>query len=737
MKFKLNIFLFSILSIVTLYLLFFRILGNNLAWLSFPVSLIFLKWIDLFILRGFYLYKTFSKQRIELNLKAAGIKKSSFYSILKLRILFISVFSLISFIFILKEDIYSTYQYVSQQFKFTHPYLRIEYPSYSEVTSEEIKLFENNKSISIDTSSFLEIKVKNLKPNSFWKLKLKQININNYNEFEYQLNSSGQWSSSVSSLYEQFNFDKNKVSEENNKINIKNEMKNIEYFLTNGKDNYYGRLEINPTPLPIVKLEPIQFSEQDGEKIVGKLHFFVSASSAVPLSLIVLSVRTKSGYRFDKTIAEFANASQLTFKAESAELVTLGIPFMPEDILYVKALAKTVLADIIGESKELEFPVRTPLQVRKDIILSLETALKNINSMKNANNSEKEKVLDPLSKGAQLAKQIGRSGMIRRNIIESMNFVENINKKNDKFYKESVKKIQVTLDLLKRQQKLDESVNFLVRLQNLKYNISKLQNSEVNYKDVLSETKELQNMALNLNKQLLAMSYQPSFGLTQLEKSIVQKILQTDKTVEKLKETEAHLKQKDFNESQKGAQNATEMGTKHLGMAMQILQQARNRTIQEARKQLQKADNHLEQSKTLATKNEIMQELMLTKQSLDRTPQLGEEFNDALSEAKDEVHASQQSAQAKNDSELEKNTRLAQFAIEKALMSLQNEEESDKELQKEQDARAFRSSMDVLAAQGLLDSSWRKKILEEIARLKSQGEQSDSPMIRYLESRLR
>jgi hypothetical protein len=45
--------------------------------------------------------------------------------------------------------------------------------------------------------------------------------------------------------------------------------------------------------------------------------------------------------------------------------------------------------------------------------------------------------------------------------------------------------------------------------------------------------------------------------------------------------------------------------------------------------------------------------------------------------------------------------------------------------------------MDILAVQGTLDASWRKKILEEISKLKSQGETAESPMIRYLESRLR
>ncbi len=732
MKYKLNIFLFSIFTIITIFLFFFRVISKDLAWLSFPISLLFLNWLDLFIFRGLFLYKNLSKQRIDLNLNAAGIKSHSLHKKLFLRVLLVSLFSLSGFVYFMKDDINESISFISQKFKFTQPYIKIEHPTYSETSTEEIKLANNNMKILLDTSSYLEFKIKNIKPNTHWKLNLKYKNSDKYNEYSYKLSESGLWSSSVASLYEQLKNDKI----ESTAID-KNEVKIVEYNLTNGTDQFIGNIEIKPTPLPVVKFENVQLPEQETSKSLGKLYFSLNATSSVPLSLISLSIRTKSGYHFDKTVAEFANASQLSFVSEMTELVTLGIPFMPEDILYVKAIAKTVLTDIIGESKELEFPVRTPIQIRKDIILNLEKALKTLNTIKSFSNSEKEKVFEPLAKSAQLAMQLGRSGMVRKNIIETMSYVENISKKNDKYYKDSVKKIQLTLDMLKRQQKMEEGGNLLARLQNLKYNIAKLKNSEGNFDEILAEANELKNMSSDLNKQLLILSHQSSYGLTQLEKSIVQNILQTDKTFDKLKDTESQLKSKNLNEAQKNAQAAAEMGMSHLGTAMQILQQARNRTIQEARKNLQSADSHIEKTRESENKNVVMEQLTQAKKSLDKTPQINDDFNESLSEAKDETAATQQYAQLENSSEMEKSRQLAQFAIEKALMSLQNEEESDKELQKEQDARAYRSSMDVLAAQGMLDSSWRKKILEEIARLKSHGEQSDSPMIRYLESRLR
>jgi hypothetical protein len=108
-----------------------------------------------------------------------------------------------------------------------------------------------------------------------------------------------------------------------------------------------------------------------------------------------------------------------------------------------------------------------------------------------------------------------------------------------------------------------------------------------------------------------------------------------------------------------------------------------------------------------------------------------------LDEAQEHLKSTFVLAQQRKNFERLRETRMTQEAIEKALLSLQDEEENEKEMQKERDARTYRSAMDILAAQGTLDASWRKKILEEISKLKSQGETAESPMIRYLESRLR
>jgi hypothetical protein len=157
----------------------------------------------------------------------------------------------------------------------------------------------------------------------------------------------------------------------------------------------------------------------------------------------------------------------------------------------------------------------------------------------------------------------------------------------------------------------------------------------------------------------------------------------------------------------------------------------------DARTKLQKSDQNLEETKSQLPSQKILSNLLNTKDLLKKIAPLGNDFNEALHDAQEHLKSTFVLAQQRKNFERLRETRMTQEAIEKALLSLQDEEENEKEMQKERDARTYRSAMDILAVQGTLDASWRKKILEEISKLKSQGETAESPMIRYLESRLR
>lgn len=204
-----------------------------------------------------------------------------------------------------------------------------------------------------------------------------------------------------------------------------------------------------------------------------------------------------------------------------------------------------------------------------------------------------------------------------------------------------------------------------------------------------------------------------------------------------MQEVEKKLAANNIFEAQQAVQKALDEANNHLGFSMQLLQQARLKAMHDAKIKLNRADMELENSKYFPRKKETLNALDNTKSYLEQTPRLGGEFNEFLQEAKKNTKKTIQ--YANNDSTFDKliSTQKAQEAVERAILSLQDEEESDKDMQKEQDAHSYRSTMDILAAQSVLDSTWRKKILDEISKLKSQGEASDSAMIRYLESRLR
>ncbi|APJ03547.1 hypothetical protein [Silvanigrella aquatica] len=732
MQKKIYFFLFSIFILIIFYILVYRILNPNLAWLAFPIGLLFLKWIEVSLIRGFLLLKKMPKERIQLNLKATGLvfPENYFEKNLKYRACAVIVSFGFVFTYFLWNDFVTTYNEVSDYLKVSKPILKIEYPSFSNLNPMYLYLNESKIDVSVDTSSYLEFRIENLKSEDSWKILLKENKSSGVEKsFSYNI-SSGVWSSSVASLYEQF-------EEKENEHNMNKNSKNIEFVLSKQDKKFSGVIHISHTADPTVKLETLAADYSDKDVVVGKINFTVDVSSAVPLTLVELSVRTQSGYHFEKTLAEFANSAEFQFKSSDIDLVTTGIPFVSEDVLYVKAVAKTVLSSLVGESKELVFPVKTPVQVRQELIKNLESAMKELKSLKKVTVEQNNKLQESLSQAVKLASQLSKSGVIKRNIIESMNYIENMSFKNDQYYNSALGKIQSTLNILKRQQKINEAGNFLVRLQSLKNNIVTLNKSETNVMNLISDANELTELAQQLKDHLFEMSKNETFPLSKNEKLIIDKVLKTDKTPQEIHETAKHLQQKKLSEAQQDIQLAVDEANNHLGFAMQIMQQARQRAIQEARIQLQNADNALENSKLAANKIETLLQFSKAKESLDKTPQFGGEFNEALNDAKNATKKAHSYVEENKSSDKTHATQVAQENVEKAILSLQDEEESDKDLQKEQDERAYRSSMDVLAAQGVLDSGWRKKILEEISRLKSQGESSDSPMIRYLESRLR
>ncbi len=722
---KKNYYFLSLIFFFILAFLFSKyLLGPRIAWIIFPLGLLFLKWLELSFLKAFLALKNYSKERITLNAKAFGIKKrTSFRKILTIKILFLSLILCVTLAYTLSNEINIFFHQVLQSFKKPEPVLKIEYSQYLDNPPQEFALNLENQTIEIDTNSYIEIKIKNLKPQEDWKVHFHLEGEKNTNFIDH-LNKK--WSSSALFLYSQF-----KTQED-----FDDAEKNIQLKLSHKNKTYQAILKIKPIAKPLVTINVPLENEREVDR--GKLTFFVEVHSKTPLTLVELAVRTESGYKFQKTLAELANAKELYFKSSHAELVTYGIPFLPEDTLYVKAIAKTVLSHLIGESQELSFSVKTSLQVRQDLIKKLEQIKDSLE--KNFNAMTIEKISQDFQESLKLADQISKSGMLNKNITEAKSLAEKIRKKNDSFYRKTLKKVSFMLSFLKRQQKIDETGNFLARLQNFKNKIFQIQNKDEKLDEMITESGNLAETALTLKGKLKSLIHLNSFALSPAEQKTLQNLLHQDTTSTKIQEITKDLTAHNLAKAQQKSQEALENAKKYLGTTLQILQQARERALAQARKNLQDSDIFLEQSKPFAGKKESSQKIKNAKEKLENTGflVLENEFNEALQVARENTtQALNFSEKSKKSDKQKKYTQLAQNDIEKALLALQDEENSDKELQQDQDARSFRSSLDLLTAHNVLDSSWRKKILEEISALKAQGEAEDSPMIRYLESKLR
>lgn len=732
MKFKFLYFIFSLAFIFFIFIIVSKFFDPNISWIAFPISLLLLRQIDFYFIRGYLALKNFSAERIAVNLTAAGysknnIKQNIFRKNLVLLFLFLS-----SFIFLMKDEIFIYYQKITYYLQSSYPVLRVEYPSYSNTKPFLYNLSSGNLSISLDSSSYMELKIQNIKKDDDWRLLVIEKNTS-YPEksLSYQL-QNGSWSTAVQTLYSSFL--KESMTQ---KIYEQKETKYIDFIITNKEKKFNVNLKITPVIKPVIIFQPLLKEKIENSPNIGKLNFKINVLSKVPLTSVEMLVRTKSGYNFKKTLAEFSNSAEFQFESNDIELVTMGIPFLAEDILYVKTNAKTVISDLIGESVEYEIPIKTPLQVRNEIIKNLEAVIKELNALKKVTVPVKENLLSPLSKSAQLAMNLSQSGVIRRNIIEAMNFVENMSFKNDSFYEKAKAKILTTLNILKRQQKMNEANNFLARLQNLKNRLFFTEKVLEQIDELRSETAELTEISQALNQQIKAILAEDAYPLSSSEKAAILNLLKLDKSAQKLQETEKSLTKRNIPDAQREVQKSLEEANNHLGFAMQLMQQARLKAIQEAKIKLNQADLALENSKYILRTTEVISTLESARASLEQTPKLGGEFNEFLQEAKTHARKTLQHVHSESTFDKMHSTQKAQEAVEKAILSLHDEEESDKDLQKEQDAHSYRSTMDILAAQSTLDSTWRKKILEEISKLKSHGEASDSAMIRYLESRLR
>lgn len=522
-------------------------------------------------------------------------------------------------------------------------------------------------------------------------------------------------------------------------------------------------LRVDPSPLPLVSLtlaspngaqnEGADLSNQapgtapseslqpplDLEQ--GELAFAVQVNSETPLTQVELLVRTESGYRFTMPVGEFAGTDRLTFSAPSVRLQTIGIPFSPRDVLYVQARAQTFVRGLEGLSQELRFPVKSPQETRRDLRQQLEAIREQLKQRpRNLDDFSpwKRDLSDKVAKASQTATQLGRQSQPARALAQARDLVQRLDEPSEKQIHAIDARIRDALEALKRQEAQEQTSSWFMKmrshLERLKQ--SDLQSSE-NRSSLLDESQGLRDGASAMKNALREMIDSPSGGLKLDEKQLALEALERDQTPENLAALSHAIEAGARDQALTEGQATLEEATQNLGGILQLLASARARRVREARERLEQADEQLEGARRSKNRTEQQRAATSASTQLDGTPQLGEAFNEALAEAQQNGRSLVETTKQGPGEELRRGFDKTQRSLANALAALQDEEQSDRDERSQEEGRRYRSAMDAMNAQGQLDSGWRKKIFDEISRLRKQGVPADADLIRYLESRLR
>jgi hypothetical protein len=657
------------------------------------------------------------QQRLELNLSTQGLQASS---LRRRRLIFAGGFLAVWLAGVIPPvapHARQAYGWLERNLRSEQVFLRIEYPSYVDTPAQEIRLKGDADEIpEVDSDAYFSVSFRFRKNETQWTVGLTAGGSSAASEL-HPVPPTANFGNSARSVLTQLALDPQ--SEHTVELNI---LKNASGFAKQ-------KIKITPRPRPQVELS----KSTGAPEREGSVALDVLARSKIPLASVEFHVRTESGYRMVKPVAEFANANEQSFDGKRIPFNTIGIPFTAKDTLYIKAVAKTVAENLFGESEEIKFEIVTRESLRQDLIQSLEKSLQALQSKSISADALKDTLRNELAKAREAAGQMGSQSVAAKQTEKISQSAENINSPRDKAAQQTEKKIKNLLERLKREQTANQVQNLLARLQNLKLSIQRSNPDQLS--QLNKDTEELRGAANSLKKQLSSMIEKPNSGLSLQERQAALDALKLDNTPENLKELGKSLNEKNQTESINKSQSSLEHAQKHLGGVLSMLQQARQRAMREARERLTRADSELQNAKR--DQKSAKDSLGKSQQDLDSLPDISNEFQEAAQDAQQGNQKARQGAQSGQQQQMESGIEETQDAIVRALAALQDEEEAERQSQQEQDGQNFRSTQEAIAAQGQLDMGWRRQILDEIARLRAAGEPSDSPAIQYLESRLR
>ncbi len=670
-----------------------------------------------FVLEPSRAEKELGAERLELNLQTRGLSAATLRGRRSVFAVALLTVWLIAVLPALYPSAVGIYAWAENRLRTVDVQLSIEFPSYLETPAKKLTLKGDTPDpVEVDQDAYLSILIKYRKPSSLWQAEIVPTSPA-IGRMTHSFSNRSEHGLSVGSIVQS-------LSLETRQAHL------VTLTLKRNNEKYASiQLNLTPQPRPFVELN----RSNRPASTEGVLLLDVRATSKIPLSSVEFHVRTESGYRLVKPIAEFANATENKLQRQEVSFTTRGIPFTPKDTLYIKAVAKTLSEAISGESKEIAVEIVTQESLRQDLLDSLKKSLSAL-QQKSLSTPELKRILErELENATQLSKSMGRRSMAAKQMDKINSSAEQIQNTRDNAARQTEKQIKSLIDRLQREQTANQVQNLLARLQNLKYSIQRSEQQQL--PSLTKDTKELRKSADTLKKQLREMVDKPTSGLTLKERQVALDALERDATPNLLGQVERSLSNSNQTDALNQAQATLEHAQKNIGSVLAMLQAAKQRALREAREKLTRADSELQNARNDIAKRK--RSLDSSQTDLDSLPSISDDFQDAAKDAQNGNQKARQGAQKGDENQMEQGLDEAQDGIVRALAALQDEEEAQRESQQEQDGQSFRTAQEALEAQSQLDMGWRRQILEEIARLRENGTPADDPAIRYLESRLR
>ncbi len=725
LAFSKTLFVFTPLCIASTVVVI-KTMGLRYWWFGFLLAQALQFYFQSAVFRGQAALMRLGTERIAINLRALKISRVPKIFGFQWRFGLIIALVAMTFMATIHTDVERGFNEITRILKPEELLIRIEYPAWVEATPAQKKMGSTPIELQADAASYLELNTHNLK-NGSWHVLFRALREGSTETqgqpFSLSIGKESvpRWGQSFTQLLELLGADKTTSA------TVVVEAKHRDGSIS------LARIRVAPIALPQVSLNSASNTKSEAAS-PPTLPFLINVQSRIPLSTILLEARTKSGYKFTKTVAEYAGRNELLIKNQSANLPTMGVPFAPDDILFVKAVAKTIVSGIDGNSNEIAIPVKSREEIQKQLREHLETVLKLLDQGREPIENLKRDLQRELFESENIATSLGRQSFARRKISESKQFVERIKTRQDINSQSIRSRVKSIIESLKRSANTQEASSLLSRLQNLRNNIQK--SASNNLPELSSEVESLSRSATELQKKLSGAIQDPSFGLTPEEKNTAQNLLSSNKTPEKIQAVAAPLKEKQREVASKQAAAAIDEAQRKLGGTLQMIMAARQRSIKIARENLQEADSLLQNSRSKSAE-QAEKEIQSGQERLHKVPKLGQDFDQALSEAQTNTSRAKDSSHNNNTQQMREHLDGAQESIAKALEELSDQEQQEREDQRDADSMEQRTAQDLISTQGELDAGWRKLILEEISRLRTKGEPADSSLLKFLESRLR